>query len=141
MVDYANNAIWVTRRSNGGTAQPSLWKLDPNLGTVLFSAKLGPIDYGPTLTPQSGLLFVSVNGGALTAIDPVTGATFGSVNPGDGGVKNSAAIATLTMPYTVVFTTNTQVWTYQFSCATTPSLACAGTFANLCAVPTLKNPS
>ncbi len=141
MVDYANNAIWLTSRSNGGTAQPSLWKLDPNLGTVLFSAKLGPIDYGPTLTPQSDVLFVSVNGGALTAIGPVTGATFGSVNPGDGGVKNSAAIATLTMPYTVVFTTNTQVWAYQFSCATTPCLAGGGTFTKLWGGTAVNNPS
>ena len=141
MVDYANNAIWVTSRSNGGTAQPSLWKLDPNLGTVLFSAKLGPIDYGPTLAPQSDVLFVSVNGGALTAIDPVTGATFGSVNPGDGGVKNSAAVATFSMPYTVVFTTNTQVWAYQFSCATTPCLAGGGTFTKLWGGTAVNNPS
>ena len=141
MVDYVNNAIWVTSRSNGGTAQPSLWKLDPNLGTVLFSAKLGPIDYGPTLAPQSDVLFVSVNGGALTAIDPVTGATFGSVNPGDGGVKNSAAVATFSMPYTVVFTTNTQVWSYQFSCATTPCLAGGGTFTKLWGGTAVNNPS
>ena len=141
MVDYANNAIWVTSRSNGGTAQPSLWKLDPNLGTVLFSAKLGPIDYGPTLAPQSDVLFVSVNGGALTAIDPVTGVTFGSVNPGDGGVKNSAAVATLTMPYNVVFTTNTQIWAYQFSCATTPCLAGGGTFTKLWGGTAVNNPS
>ena len=141
MVDYVNNAIWVTSRSNGGTAQPSLWKLDPNLGTVLFSAKLGPIDYGPTLAPQSDVLFVSVNGGALTAIDPVTGATFGSVNPGDGGVKNSAAVATFSMPYTVVFTTNTQVWAYQFSCATTPCLAGGGTFTKLWGGTAVNNPS
>ena len=141
MVDYVNNAIWVTSRSNGGTAQPSLWKLDPNLGTVLFSAKLGPIDYGPTLAPQSDVLFVSVNGGALTAIDPVTGATFGSVNPGDGGVKNSAAVTTFSMPYTVVFTTNTQVWAYQFSCATTPCLAGGGTFTKLWGGTAVNNPS
>ena len=141
MVDYVNNAIWVTSRSNGGTAQPSLWKLDPNLGTVLFSAKLGPIDYGPTLAPQSDVLFVSVNGGALTAIDPVTGATFGLVNPGDGGVKNSAAVATFSMPYTVVFTTNTEVWAYQFSCATTPCLAGGGTFTKLWGGTAVNNPS
>jgi len=88
-VDYVHGAIWVTSRSNGGTSQPSLWKLNPNTGVVLFSAKLGPIDYSPTLSPQSDVLFVSVNGGALTAIDPVTGSTLGSINPGDGGVKNS----------------------------------------------------
>jgi len=42
MVDYANNAIWVTSRSNGGTAQPSLWKLDPNLGNGPLFGEAGP---------------------------------------------------------------------------------------------------
>jgi putative pyrroloquinoline-quinone binding quinoprotein len=141
MVDYANNAIWVASRSNGGTAQPSLWKLDPNTGTVLFTAKLGPIDYSPTLAPQSDVLFVSVNGGALTAIDPITGSTLGSVNPGDGGVKNSAAVATGTMPYTVVFSSNTQIWAYQFSCATNPCLPAGGTFTKLWGGTAVNNPS
>jgi hypothetical protein len=141
MVDYANNAIWVTSRSNGGTSQPSLWKLNSNTGAVLFTANLGPSDYGPTLGPQSDVLFVPINGGALTAIDPVTGVTLGSINPGDGGVKNSPAIATLTMPYTVVFTTNTKVWAYQFSCATTPCLAGGGTFTKLWGGTAVNNPS
>ena len=34
-IDYTNGAIWVTSRSACGTAQPSLWKLDPNTGNVL----------------------------------------------------------------------------------------------------------
>jgi len=141
MVDYVNNAIWVTTRSNGGTSQPSLWKLNSNTGAVLFTANLGPIDYGPTLGPQSDVLFVPVNGGALTAIDPVTGLTLGSINPGDGGVKNSPAVATFSMPYTVVFTTNTQVWAYRFSCATTPCLAGGGTFTKLWGGTAVNNPS
>jgi len=141
MIDYVNNAIWVTSRSNGGTSQPSLWKLNSNTGVVLFTANLGPIDYSPTLGPQSDVLFVPVNGGALTAIDPVTGITLGSVNPGDGGIKNSPAIATFTMPYTVVFTTNTRVWAYRFSCATTPCLAGGGTFTKLWGGTALNNPS
>ncbi len=141
MIDYVNNAIWVTSRSNGGTSQPSLWKLNSNTGAVLFTANLGPIDYSPTLGLQSDVLLVPVNGGALTAIDPVTGITLGSINPGDGGVKNSPAIATLTMPYTVVFTTNTQVWAYQFSCATTPCMAGGGTFTKLWGGSAVNNPS
>jgi hypothetical protein len=72
-IDYLHGAIWFASRSNAGTAQPSLWKLDPNAGTVLFSAKLGPIDYSPSLAPQSDILFVSVNGGSLLAIDPSSG--------------------------------------------------------------------
>ncbi len=140
-VDYVHGAIWVASRSNGGTSQPSLWKLNPNTGTVLFSASLGPIDYSPTLAPQSDVLFVSVNGGALTAIDPITGSTLGSINPGDGGVKNSAAVATSVMPYTVVFTTNTQVWSYQFSCVTNPCLPGGGTFTKLWGGTAVNNPS
>lgn len=141
MVDYVNNAIWVTSRSNGGTSQPSLWKLNSNTGVVLFTANLGPIDSGATLAPQSDVLFVPVNGGALTAIDPVTGSTLGSINPGDGGAKNSPAIATFSMPYAVVFTTNTQVWAYRFSCATTPCLAGGGTFTKLWGGTAVNNPS
>ena len=141
MIDYVNNAVWVTSRSNGGTSQPSLWKLNSNTGTVLFTANLGPIDYGPTLGPQSDVLFVPVNGGSLTAIDPVTGITLASLNPGDGGVKNSPAIATISMPYTVVFTTNTKVWAYQFTCATTPCMAGGGTFTKLWGGTAVNNPS
>jgi len=145
MVDYGNNAIWVVTHSNGGTSQPSLWKLNSNglagAGVVLFTANLGPIDSSPTLGPQSDVLFVPVTGGALTAIDPVTGNTLGSVNPGDGGVKNSPAIATFTMPYTVVFTTNSQVWAYKFSCPTTPCLANGGTFTKLWGGTAVSNPS
>ncbi len=125
-VDYTHGAIWFASRSNGGTAQPSLWKLNPNTGAVLFSAKLGPIDYSPTLAPNSDILFVSVNGGSLLAIDPSSGATLGSINPGDGGLKSSAAVATTTLPYTVVFSTSTKVWAYQFACVPTPNVCLPG---------------
>jgi hypothetical protein len=140
-IDYKNGAIWFTSRSNIGTAQPSLWKLDPNAGTVLFSAKLGASDYSPTLTPGSDVLFVSVTSGALTAIDPVTGVTLGSVNPGDGGLHSSAAVATNSTPYTVVFSTSTKVWAYKFSCATTPCLVGGGTFTLLWGGTSVSNPS
>jgi len=140
-IDYTHNAIWFTSRSNGGTSQPSLWKLDPNTGTVLFSAKLGASDYSPSLTTGSDVLFVSVSGGSLTAIDPVTGVTFGSVNPGDGGLHSSAAIASQNSPYTVVFNSNSKVWAYQFSCATNPCLAGGGTFTLLWGGIAINNPS
>lgn len=140
-VDYVHNAIWFTSRSNGGTAQPSLWKLDPVAGTVLFTAKLGPSDYSPTLSTSSDILFVSVTGGALYAIDPVSGATFGSINPGDGGLHSSAAVTTLGLPYTVVFSTSTKIWAYQFSCAASPCAAGGGTFTSLWGGTTITNPS
>ncbi|HET9804362.1 MAG TPA: hypothetical protein VFP96_14080, partial [Candidatus Acidoferrum sp.] len=84
------------------------------------------IDYSPTLAPNSDILFVSVNGGSLLAIDPTSGATLASINPGDGGLKSSAAVATNTMPYTVVFSTSTKVWAYQFACVPTPNVCLPG---------------
>jgi len=125
-IDYTHNAIWFTSRSNGGTAQPSLWKVDPNAGTLLLSASLGPIDYSPTLAPSSDILFVSVSGGSLLAIDPSSGATMASVNPGDGGLKSSAAVATTVLPYTVVFSTSTKVWAYKFACVPIPNVCLPG---------------
>ncbi len=139
-VDYVHNAIWFASRSNGGILQPSLWKLNPNTGAILFSANLGASDYSPSLTPNSDVLFVSINGGALTAIDPSTGVTLGSVNPGDGGLHSSAAVASQNTPYTVVFSTSTKVWAYQFSCATNPCLAGGGTFT-LSWSTSVNNPS
>ena len=140
-VDYVNGAIWFTSRSNGGTSQPSLWKLNPNTGAVTFTANLGASDYSPSLTPGSDVLFVSITGGALTAIDPITGVTLGSVNPGDGGLHSSAAVASQNTPYTVVFSTNTKVWAYRFSCATSPCLAGGGTFTLLWGGTAVNNPS
>ena len=140
-IDYSHNAIWFTSRSNGGVLQPSLWKLNPNTGAVSFSANLGASDYSPSLTPSSDVLFVSVTGGALTAVDPSTGATLGSVNPGDGGLHSTAAVVTVNFPYTVVFSTSTKVWAYQFSCATNPCLPAGGTFTLLWGGTSVSNPS
>lgn len=143
-VDYVHGAIWFTSRSNAGTAQPSLWKLDPNTGAVLSSAKLGPSDYSPTLAPGSDILFVSVNGGSLLAIDPSSGATMASISPGDGGLKSSAAVASNSLPYTVVFSTSTKVWAYQFACVPTPNVCLpggGGTFTLLWGGTAITTPS
>jgi len=143
-IDYLHGAIWFVSRSNGGTAQPSLWKLDPNTGSVLLSAKLGPIDYSPSLGPQSDILFVPVNGGALQAIDPSSGVTMASINPGDGGLKSSVAVANNVLPYTVVFSTSTKVWAYQFACVPTPNVCLpggGGTFTLLWGGTAITTPS
>src|SRR5262249_44321747 len=140
-IDYKNNAIWFTSRSNGGILQASLWKLNPNTGTVLFSANLGASDYSPSLTSGGDVLFVSVSGRSLTAIDPATGSTLGSVNPGDGGIHSSAAIVSQSTPYTVVFTSNTKVWAYKFTCAANPCLPGGGTFTLLWGGTAVNNPS
>ena len=140
-IDYVHNAIWFTSRNGSLVLPQSLWKLNPNTGAVLFSANLGASDYSPSLTPGSDVLFVSITGGALTAIDPVSGSTLGSVNPGDGGLRSTAAVVTQNTPYTVVFSTSTKVWAYVFSCATNPCTAGGGTFTLLWGGTSVSNPS
>src|SRR5258708_34920639 len=45
------------------------------------------------------------------------------------------------MPCSVVFTPNTQIWAYEFACATTPCLAGGGTFTKLWGGTAGNNPS
>jgi PQQ-like domain len=140
-IDYTHNAIWFTSRNGSLVLPQSLWKLNPNTGALSFSANLGASDYSPSLTPNSDVLFVSLTGGALTAVDPVSGSTLGSVNPGDGGLHSTAAVATQNFPYTVVFSTSTKVWAYKFSCATNPCSPGGGTFTLLWGGTSVSNPS
>ncbi len=108
-VDYVNHAIWVTSRSAGGTAQPSLWKLNPNTGAVLLTANLGDTDTDPTLTVSSDLLFVANNAGTIFAIDPVTATTQASTPGGDGAIISFPIVIGNGSPYTVVFSGQTKV--------------------------------
>ena len=143
LVDYNNNAIWVTSHSNGGTLQPSLWKLNSSTGAVLFSANLGDIDSGPSETQSSDVLFVGNNAGVLYAINPLTGATLASFNGGDGAVRGYPAIATNSSPYTVIFSGSTKVQAVNFNTSNSTftslwSTAVSGPSAPL-AFPTLPN--
>lgn len=124
LVDYTNNAIWVTSRSGLLGTQSSLWKLDPSTGAVLFSAALGDIDSSPSETAGAGILFVGTNSGLLYAIDPTTGATLKTFAGGDGAVRGYPAIATLGNPYLVIFATSTKVQAVSFDKTT-------NTFTNL----------
>jgi hypothetical protein len=123
-VDFVNHAIWVTSRSNGGTAQPSLWKLNPNTGAVLAKAALGDTDSDPTLSVPADVLFVANNAGTIFAINPVSGATLKSVAGGDGAIITFPVVLGLTSPYTVIFSGQTAVhaMTYNKSSNTFTSL-------------------
>jgi outer membrane protein assembly factor BamB len=67
MLDYANDMVWVTSRSNGG-AQASLWKISTNTGTVSASFNLGDADQPPSLDSDGRAIYVLTNGGVLYAV-------------------------------------------------------------------------
>jgi hypothetical protein len=108
-VDFVNHAVWVTSRSGGGTAQPSLWKLNPNTGAVLTTAALGDTDTDPTLSIPGDVVFVANNAGTIFAINPTTAATLKSVAGGDGAIISFPIVLGLTSPYTVIFSGQTAV--------------------------------
>lgn len=105
LVDYTNNAIWVTSRSGGGTAQPSLWKLNPTTGAVVATANLGDTDCSPTLNDNASILFVATNAGIIYAINPSTGQPFSassSFASGDGPIVGYPAVVTSAYPNDIV---------------------------------------
>jgi hypothetical protein len=108
-IDFVNHAVWVTSRSAGATAQPSLWKLNPNTGAVLTTAALGDTDTDPTLSIPGDVLFVANNAGTIFAINPATAATLKSVAGGDGAIISFPIVLGLTSPYTVIFSGQTAV--------------------------------
>jgi hypothetical protein len=130
LVDYVNGAVWVTSRSACAAAQPSLWKLNPNTGTVLKTANLGDIDASPVLSFASDVLFVAYNGnhlvggvctagnGVLNAINPVSGATLASLNTGDGAIVDYPVVLGSSSPYTIIFSSATKVQAVTFTKAT-----------------------
>jgi outer membrane protein assembly factor BamB len=63
-VDYENNVIYVTSRSNGGS-QNSLWKLDSSTGALRDAFALGDIDGSPTLSFSGKLVYAVTNDGEL----------------------------------------------------------------------------
>lgn len=133
LIDYTNNAVWVTSHSNCGKTQPSLWKLNPNPpGGVLLTEDLGDMDVSPSLTFASDVLFVA-NGGytsvkgvctvgnsTLFAINPVTGATLASYqsNPTDGAISGFPLVLGFQSPYTIVYSGAANVHIVQFNKST-----------------------
>ena len=141
LIDYVNNAIWVTSHANCGVTQPSLWKLNPNTGAVLLSENLNDIDASPTPSFLSDVLFVATNGnhlvgavctagnGLLYAINPVTGATLATFNAADGAIVDYPIVLGSASPYTIIFSGATAVHAVTFTLAT-------NTFATAWAAPT-----
>ncbi|MGB8543197.1 MAG: DNRLRE domain-containing protein [Candidatus Acidiferrales bacterium] len=120
LVDYVHNVIWVTSRSACGTAQPSLWQVNPSTGATKAIANLGDIDASPTLTFSSDVLFVGTvgdsGGGTCTAgnstiyaINPTTGATIASYASTDGPIVSYPVVLNSAPPYVVVFSGSTGV--------------------------------
>lgn len=139
MVDYAHNSIWVTSHANGGANQPNLWRLDSLTGAVVYNGNFGggDIDSSATLSANNDVLFVGTNGntapqvdGRLYAINPLA-STLPAVSPAvqgssvafyddgsDGPVHGFPFVANFNSPYTVVYTTNTQVHAVSFNVST-----------------------
>ena len=136
-IDYVNNSIWLTSHANGGAGQPNLWRINPLNGAVLFSGNFNGIDIdsSPTLTPNADVLFVGTNGrtaapvvdGRLYAINPKASSVVPVVSPAvqgavvafyddgnDGSVEGFPFVTNAVPPYTVVYTTNTQVHAVSF---------------------------
>ena len=132
-IDFVNRAVWVTSRSGGATAQPSLWKLNPNTGAVLATAALGDTDTDPTLSIPGDVLFVASNAGTIFAINPTTAATLKSVAGGDGAIISFPIVLGLTSPYTVIFSGQTAVHAMTYNKS-------ANTFTNLWST-TISGPS
>jgi outer membrane protein assembly factor BamB len=67
-IDYVNNMVWVSSRSIGGVAQPSLWKINTNNGSLSASFNLNDIDQAPTQNFDGRVIYVTTNGGFLYAV-------------------------------------------------------------------------
>jgi hypothetical protein len=121
LVDYVHNVIWITSRSACGTAQPSLWQINPTTGATKAIANLGDIDASPTLTFSSDVLFVGTVGDSIVgttctagnstiyAINPTTGATIASYAPTDGPIVSYPVVLNAAPPYFVIFSGTTAV--------------------------------
>ncbi|HUO35622.1 MAG TPA: DNRLRE domain-containing protein [Candidatus Acidoferrum sp.] len=122
LIDYKNNAIWVTSRSAGGTAQPSLWKLNPTNGAVLATAKLGDTDSSPALNDAGTVLFVGTNAGVIYAINPATGQPFSAssnYNANDAAIVGYPIAVTSTTPNdTVIFSGSANVHAVNYNTST-----------------------
>jgi len=70
-IDYINNMVWVASRSNGGTAQPSLWKISTTSSGAAVAAatfNLNDVDQAPTQNSDSKVIYVTANNGSLWVV-------------------------------------------------------------------------
>jgi outer membrane protein assembly factor BamB len=144
-VDYANNVLYVTSRSNGGS-QNSLWKLDANTGALLDAHKLGDIDGSPTLSFSGKLVYAVTNSGELAlARTDLTGCSKTAVAESGSGRGFPIPLAVNDGADDVFFSTATTV--NKFRVTFSPSAGSCGseTVANLngsgWSNPAVSNPS
>jgi outer membrane protein assembly factor BamB len=109
-IDYVNNVVWVTSRSNGGVARPSLWKISTNTGTQSTSFNLGDTDQSPTQNFDGHILYVTTNAGLLYAVRTEINACSRSVTvPGVTPVGFPIPIETAALNDDVFFATTAGV--------------------------------
>jgi hypothetical protein len=129
-VDYTNDAVWVTSRANGGTAEASVWKINVQNGTYVGGSatsnvsiwKLNDIDSSPTPSYDGQFVYVGTFAGTLYAIPSGGGAAIGPYNPpsGIGGIQGlpwplSFAAVTGATPDTIIFTRTTTIHSVNFN--------------------------
>jgi outer membrane protein assembly factor BamB len=131
VIDYKNNAIWVTANSAGGS--PSLWKVNPNNGARMATANLGSISAWPVVTVAADTLFTGNNAGTLTAIDPTQAASAPTLNTftpaGATAIVGAPLVLNFSSPYTVIFSNTNSIQEVIFTRGTnTFTTTGAGTF-------------
>jgi hypothetical protein len=124
-IDYTNNTIWVTSRSNA-TTQASLWKLNAANGTIITRVpSAGPwvdIDGSPSNSLDGSFLYVPNNAGDLKAINMSTNAVVATHTPasGTGAIQGSPlpfsfCTPSVGTPDTIVFSRNATVHSVSFN--------------------------
>jgi hypothetical protein len=144
-IDYINNFVWVTSRSNGGTTRPSLWKINTlSSGTVAASAtfRLGDTDQPPSQNFDGKVIYVTTNGGLLYAVRTDLN-NCSNATPALGVIPTGfpVPIETAALNDDVFFATTTNVRKIHVSY---PAATCSVTFTTAPAgwtSPTITNPS
>ena len=150
-VDFTNNVVWVTSRSNAGT-QASLWKLNASTGALAGGTAtwtFNDVDSSPVPNADGAFIYVGTNAGTLKAIK-VSDATFSSHTPssGAGAIKGmpwplSWVSATVGSPDQIIFSRTATVHSVSFDGSTfTPTSAWgSGTgVVQLTGTPTVSAP-
>src|SRR5437016_9922984 len=140
-VDFTNNTVWVTSRSNAGT-QPSVWKLNAANGALITSWNNGllietdaspsaGIDSSPVPNANGAFVYVGTNAGDLKAIK-VSDNSVVSHTPASG------VLAIKGMPWPISYNTIGQTTSIAYvnsasTAMTTGSTSCAATLPSVTA--------
>ena len=111
-VDYVNNFVYITSRSNGGTGQPSVWKINTlSSGAAVASAtfNFGDTDQPPTQNFDGKIIYVTTNAGRLYVVRTDILACTSNKNVGGTPVGFPVPIETAALNDDVFFATTTGV--------------------------------